>query len=264
MDISTLVSDLMIETGLDSDFMYTSMNPFDIARFIEGKVLRTWNNYRRWYHNVIVEFEEEDIVRTSGDLYKMGNRMYAGDITYRIPQTIRDLVANGVELFNVSDVEIYMGYNSTSMLYSNKNNVSPISLFNAPIPKMAYELSALNAAMPVVRAKFEAPDKIVMINGYNLPKKTRYQMSLGLKHTVNLKTISHGDEEPFKQLCKLELMCSLYENELKYLDGMNVGNANVELKLDAYEECRNDLKEFKEKLYNDMMIGNAKNFVKRF
>lgn len=116
----------------------------------------------------------------------MGNRMYAGDITYRIPQkTIRDLVANGVELFNVSDVEIYMGYNSTSMLYSNKNNVSPISLFNAPISKMAYELSALNAAMPVVRAKFEAPDKIVMINGYNLLKNS-LSNELRFKHTVNL------------------------------------------------------------------------------
>jgi hypothetical protein len=193
----------------------------------------------------------------------MGFKMYAGDITYRIPQTIRDMIANGIELFNISDVELYMGNNSTSMMISNYTNTAPFSLFNAPVQKMAYELSAMNAAMPVVRAKYEAPDKIVMVNGYNLPKNTRYQMSLGLRHNNNLKTISHGDYEAFKELSRLELMVMLYENELKFLDGMNVGNANVELKLDAYEECRNELKEFKEKLYNDMMIGNAKNYIKR-
>lgn len=256
MVIKDIVEDIMNRLGFKSDFLFVSMTPYDIAKFIEENTLRTWNNYRGWYHDTTITLSEADIVRTS-----TGNLLVAGQVTYRLPIEMLDLIANGHEIFSITNMELFLGNYSSQTFFGDANtDYIPMSMYHSNMAEMAYNLSSLNTAIPRVRAKFEAPNKIVVTSAQTLPKNTKYQMKLRLKHTQNLKTITDGDYEAFRQLAMLEVMCYVYHNELKYLDGINTGNTTVELKLDMFEDCDSKLEEFKEKLYNTMSIDATTNF----
>lgn len=252
MTINDVVNEVMNRLGMRNDYIFYSMDAFDIQEYIENYTLELYSRYRPYVFSTIIYFKEEDILD-----YSLGSAMKHGSITYRMPKEIRDLADNGLRIFSAGKLEPYYANRiNDAMGNAYVRNIDGLSGIN--IGEQAYAMSAFAMAVPRLKAEFVPPDKIIIKNGTgHIHKNQPYQIRLSCYHPKNLKTLKDGHFERFKKLALLDVAHHIYHNDLKFIDQMNTGNTTTDLKLDLFEDIDTKLNDYIDELKAVMALDGA-------
>lgn len=256
MNMNTVVNEVMNLLGMRNDFVFYSMTPFDIQDYLEKNTLRVYSRYRPFIFDTVVKFKKEDILDHS-----LGSTFTHSSVTYRMPEEILSLARNGLEIFSAGNVKPYCMNRINNMMGGTYvHGIVDLSAVNLGV--QAVNMQSYDSTVPRLRAEYSPPNKIIIKNGVgNVTENQQYSIRLSCYHTDNLKTMKDGQLEGFKKLALLDIAHYIYHNSLKYLDQVNTGNSNTDLKLDLFEDIDSKRNEYLEELKNTQALDSGASYI---
>lgn len=97
----------------------------------------------------------------------------------------------------------------------------------------------MNQVIPKMTFKYEAPRVLYL---YNIYSATKVVMELGFEHDKSLASIPETAAESFMELALLDVKENLYPTVKQYTE-INTALANINLKLDDWQQAESDRKE---------------------
>lgn len=98
--------------------------------------------------------------------------------------------------------------------------------------------------------QWRAPNTLIAkdYGRYSYRTYTAWELTCEVNHSRNLSTITAGLESSFKELCKLDLMINLWNNELRFLNA-DIGSAQLSADvLDNFRSAEQDRRDLIERL----------------
>lgn len=256
LNMTSIVNSVMNLLGMKNDFVFYSMTPYDIQEYIEKNTLKTFSRYRPYIFTTVITLRKEDILDHSP-----GSTLKHSSITYRMPEEILALAKNGLEIFSAGNVIPY-SMNRVQNIFGGSYINGIVDLSAVDLGVQAYNMQSYNAVVPRIKAEYIPPNKLLIKNGIgNITENQQYQIRLSCFHSKNLKTMKEGQYEAFKHLALLDIAHFIYHNDLKYMDQVNTGNSNTDLKLDLFEDIDSKRNEFIDELKDTQAIDSGASFI---
>lgn len=260
VNINQIVDEVMNLAGMKNDFVYYSMTPFDIQEYILDHTLPEYSRILPYVEEMIVSFRTEDILEND-DLKNSG----PSKVVYAIPKELREVSRNGMTIYSIGHLEEVPGANTIGTGIPGglgMLNYTSLDSSSMNIPVQGYR--AMNAAFAIPRytCSFQAPNKIVVDNGYGIMNSNnKYKIRVSFMHPRNLKTLTGGQYATFRQLAYYDVVSYILDNELKYMDQINLGNSTTDLKLALYEDVQSERLKFLEDLRSKKVYDSAMSFI---
>lgn len=227
MDVNELLYEFKMLNGVGR-MLKTSFSDSELAEVIVNISRKTFSHYFK--HTLKLEK-----VMFTNDLRITGN-------TFKIPEIFlselayEDMTISGIKAITKSPT-IY----GASANYNASGALGLISRYSGTTSNLV-ATTALRRRLDMnrgpLRHTFRSPDKIEF--KVAIVENESFDIEFEVTHPKNLSTITEGYAEAFKKLCFLDLKITLWNNEFKYLDGSNMGDAQLELKLDSFSTAEAD------------------------
>lgn len=246
MNINQLLKKLKENLGL-TKYLKLSYTDKDLYDIIVTHALRDWSYYFKY------EYDPNTIDITDLELVEP-------DLV-TIPRYITDAVERSN--LQIEDIQrIRIGNNSAlaNSIYSMYNGAFPSAqsmdqlLRGQQLSNFVGDRDAYNNVR--YSCWFEKPNMF----RFNYPLTMNHQKvlvpslfrdiraSFYLTQAPNMIGISPTREPYFFKLCRLHIMKVLYENEIKYLENINTGNGNINLKVEEWANAGQALEELLKEL----------------
>jgi hypothetical protein len=259
MNIDTVVDEVMNLAGMKNDFVYYSMNPFDLQQYVLDHTLPEFSRILPNVEDVQIHLRDKDILERSERSSMSGTR-----IVYALPEELRLRSENGEKIFSVGNLEVLSGSASNTGMPAGLGqfNFAAMDITTLSIPRAGYQLTAASFGMPRYQVKYADPHKIIISNGNGyINEGTVYKLRVSFQHARNLKTMGEKYYSTFRQLAYYDIVSYLLDNELKFMDQLNTGNSSTDLKLQLYEDIQNARKTFLEDLRSKRVYDSAVSFI---
>ena len=249
MNVNKLIKRLKDELGL-SEYMKLSFTDKDIYDNIVIHSLEEWSHY----------FKQE-VTFTNIHLDKS---LMVGPDVYAIPQYIVDKVqAAGLVIEDIKDYrfigdQAVAGIGSYAGNFMNDMNFGDsYAAFYANYRQGSAEaLSMLNHA-----CFFEKPNKLRFVFSRAVTYTINCMMTFYVSQSPNLSAISETREHDFFDLCKLNLMIYMYNNEAKFIESIQSGLGSINLKIDDWAQAPERKAELLKDLLRYSAISQAAHFL---
>lgn len=247
MDINKLITKIRIRCGLNGILKNVAEDD-EIASIID---VITRETYSRYFKHVI---------KLTNFKFTKENKAPHDDRLYKLPDKLinlcekQDIEINGVKEINTERDKAsahIVGGNLVSLPTQHGRSV----YMGAPHLKAGYNKARNDLLKSPIECEYIAPHFIYMEQMYREIEDHTYQIELFGHHPKNLSTIKDSYGETFEYLAELDVKIALWENYVAYLNTLNLGQSQIELKKekwgDAEQERRDLLEEFEEQYIND-------------
>lgn len=233
MDINQLVEQIKVEIGL----VGVMAGIYDDAVIKDSIMNISLPEFSRW-SGFIINFRMDGILNNWDEQYLAEN---GTDLVIVMPKHLTD------DLQNLG-CHIKRGYPHripqypTSGYYYSRGMVDDL-----PIYQMQQQLRN-NYVEP--KWEWRGPNTLIAkdYGRYSYRSYAAWELRLEVTHPRNLSTITDGIEASFKELCKLDLMVNLFNNELRFLNA-DVGNSTISADvLENFRNAESDRKDLIERL----------------
>ena len=243
MNINKVIKKVKDEIGL-SRYLNLGYSDHDIYNIIKTVVIPEWGALFRQ------EFEPYPF-------YLDGQHRLGPDL-FTIPKEITDVVKrSGLEIVDIKSMRFS---NTTNM----NNTLAAQSIYHQASQSLDTMVANYNTISQyngidiftrmLTSAYLEKPNKIRFNFTTSAQLGVPIQAAFWLTQSPNLYGIIHGRELEFQELCKLNIMTVIYENSGKYIESIQSGMGNINLKLEDWQNAKNKKDELITKLANESSI----------
>ena len=259
MNINNVIDEVMNLAGMKNDFVFYSMNPFDLQKYVLDHTLPEYSRILPNVETVTIRLRNKDILEKSERNSMSGTR-----IVYALPEELRQRSDSGEKIFSVGNLEVVSGGSSNTGMPSSLGqfNYSAMDISQLNIPRTGYRQMSASFGMPRYQVKYADPHKLIIENGNGyINEDTNYKVRVSFQHARNLKTLGEKYYSTFRQLAYFDIVSYLLDNELKFMDQLNTGNSSTDLKLQLYEDIQSARKTFLEDLRSKRVYDSAVSFI---
>ncbi len=223
MNINKLISRIKDDLGLKK-FLKLNYSDKEIYDILRRHAFEEWSHYFKFQIMFRdVQMTPEDKIETS---------------LYNIPyEVMAPILRSGLEIIDVrarvnSNLYGNTTYGSYMSMYSDFMDLDSAYTGNVT----TRQIGGMDMFMNYLHASYyEKPNRIRFnydtgINGQDMS----YEFRVFVSQPANMLAISETREHDFYELCKLNVMIVLYNNEAKYIESISSGLGNINLKLDDW------------------------------
>lgn len=249
MNINKVIKRIKDDLGL-TKFLKLSYSDKDIHDIIVNHALEEWSHYFR------LPFMFNEVYLEPNDRIEIN--------LYNIPEmVIRPIRRSGLEIITCkvritsnlygnttlgSNMSVYSDFMDTESVYSglyNTRQLGGIDLFLTQLHACYYEKPN--------RLRFNYP-------GTN-PYQEMFEMRMFLSQPKNLLGISETREHDFYELCKLNVMNIIYNNEAKYIESLSSGRGNINIRVEEWANADTKKEELLNKLHKYSIMEQGESVV---
>lgn len=254
LNINKLIRQIKNDIGL-TGYYKTNFSDHDLYDIIKNHALVEWSRY----------FKLEVDMGTIG----LGDNL--GSDIYFIPDWIIKKVEDcNLRIEDIKKIRFsaYAGVNAVgaqarlTSMYVNQMNLNQAyagvstSLRYGATDKYVDYLNACH---------FESPNRIRFT--WNVATRNKVlqmlnngavSLSLRVSNPENLSSIDTGREHRFYELAMLNIMIVVYQNESKYIESINTGMGNLNLKIEDWQSAKDRKAELLEQLRSNSILHQAK------
>lgn len=230
MNVNQLIKKMKDELGL-SRFLKLSYTDRDIYDIIKNTSLVEWGSFFSLEYQQPPFMLSADL-RISPDLY-----MIPDDISRAIERSELQIIDIRKERFtsNISSIS-----SATIMTMYNQSTISLDTLMNNET--LASEYGNVDMHIQAYHSCwYERPNRIRF--NFEIVPTSEITASFWLSQATNLSGISPGRELDFYELCKLNTMIVIYNNEAKFIESIQSGLGNINLKLEDWASAKDKKEE---------------------
>lgn len=240
MNINKLIKRIKEEIGLDK-FLKLSYTDKDIYDIIETHALEEWSHYMKYqmlFDNITI-LPEHRIHPT----------------LYQLPKSVTDPInRSGLDILalraRVSNNMYGEGINGVGRLSATYSDYMSFDQAFAGLSR-ARQVGGLDGYSNYLNSGYyDKPNRIRFNYNVEMYSGQTFEMRFFVSQPKNLLGISETREHDFFELCKLNVMIVLYNNEGKYIESISSGLGNVNLKIDDWANAASEKKELLLKLQN--------------
>lgn len=249
MNINKVIKRIKDDLGL-SKFLKLSYSDKDIYDVIINHALEEWSHYFRlpiMFNEVYLTPEdkiEPNLYNIPQDVMRPIKRSKLEIITAKCRIT-SNLYGNTTLGSNMS---VYSDFMDTESVYTgmyNTRQLGGIDIFLGQLHACFYEKPN--------RLRFNYP-------GTN-PYQEMFEIRVFLSQPANLIGISETREHDFYELCKLNVMNIIYNNDAKYIESLSSGRGNINIRIDDWANADTKKEELLQKLHKYSILEQGESKV---